>query len=118
MKIKQSSRLSIGIAMMILSSMSTCFGQLFWKLAGAGSNLLFYIFGFALYGLGALMMICAFQFGGLSVLHPMLSVGFIASIFVGAAVLGERITLTKVSGILLIIVGMIFLSRSGRKEQR
>lgn len=93
-----------------------------WKLAGQQTGMqekaIFYLLGFALYGIGALLMIVAFRFGELSVLHPMLSIGFILSIFLGAVVLGEAITVKKIAGIMFIIVGMFFLGRSGLKERK
>ena len=110
-----------GILLMLGSSLLTCTGQLLWKLANLREpHLLFLAGGFLLYGLGALCMMLALRCGELSVLHPMLSFGFIVSIFLGAAVLGEAITLTKTIGIILIIFGMIFLGRGGsaRREQK
>lgn len=107
-----------GIAMMLCSSLLTCTGQMMWKLAALReSSLLFLASGFLLYGLGAVCMILALRCGELSVLHPMLSFGFIVSIFLGAAVLGETITLTKTAGILLIALGMVFLGRGSHTER-
>lgn len=105
--------------MMVCSSLFTCTGQLMWKLGNTVQNsLLFLLLGFLLYGLGAVMMILAFQYGEVSVLQPMLSIGFALSVLLGHFVLGEAITMTKVGGILLIIGGMFLLGRSnaGRKE--
>ncbi len=111
-------RLIKGIGIMICSSLTTCTGQLLWKLAAMREpKLLFLALGFILYGLGALCMIVALRYGELSVLHPMLSFGFIVSIALGAVVLEESITPTKILGILLIIAGMIFLGRGGRHRE-
>lgn len=99
-----------GVVIMLLSSNFTCFGQLLWKLSSKGNTLLFLVGGFALYGLGALLMIVALRFGELSILHPMLSSGFILSLLLGALVLGERITFNKVLGVVYIIIGLIVLS--------
>lgn len=109
-----------GIIIMICSSLMACTGQLIWKLAAMQeSNLLFFLAGFVLYGMGAVCMMLALRFGELSVLHPMLSFGFIVSIFLGAVVLGETVTLTKTAGIALIILGMVFLGRgsAGKESQ-
>jgi len=108
--------LTFGILIMILSSVCTCTGQLMWKLAAGHNALLLCIVGFFFYGLGALLMMFALKYGELSVLHPMLSFGFILSMILGAAVLHEAIGSMKILGILFIIFGMIFLARSGRKE--
>lgn len=63
-------------------------------------------------------MILALQYGELSVLHPMLSFGFIASIFLGFAVLGEAVTLNKTAGIALIVLGMVFLGRGAHAANK
>lgn len=105
-----------GIIIMIASSFFTCFGQLLWKLSSIQNNFLFIVFGFVLYGLGALTMIIAMRFGDLSKLHPMLSFGFVLSLILGSMILGEPITTTKVLGTILIIVGLMFLSCSGKTK--
>ena len=110
-------QLSAGIGLMLLSALSSCTGQLMWKLAGLDRGIIYYLAGFALYGLGALLMVAAFRFGEMSVLHPMLSVGFVISVFLGAAVLGEQISLRRGAGILLIIGGMVLLGCAGAKER-
>ena len=112
------SKLSLGIAFMIISSICTCSGQLFWKLAASSNySLLYYAFGFTLYGCGALLMITAFKFGELSVLHPMLSIGYILSLFLGSIFLKEIITLKSIIGVSCIFIGMIFLSMRTKGEK-
>lgn len=106
----------IGIFLMIMSSVCTCLGQLFWKLASVCDNYVYYLIGFILYGLGAFLMIIAFKFGELSVLHPMLSFGFILSIILGVIFLEEAISINKVIGIGLIVIGMFYLGQSSRAE--
>lgn len=113
-----STTLKKGIAIMVLSSCMTCTGQLMWKLASISEHsLLFLMIGFLLYGMGAVCMILAFRFGEMSVLQPMLSIGFVVSVFLGMAVLGEQITVNKCIGICLIVFGMIFLGRSGKNKE-
>ncbi len=110
-------RLFAGIILMVFSSICTCVGQLMWKEATlSDEKLLFYIIGFALYGIGAVIMMIAFRFGELSVLHPMLSVGFVLSIILGSVFLDEKISIVKVLGIGLIIIGMVFLGRSAKGD--
>ena len=106
-----------GIALMLLAALLTCLGQLCWKLGGGG-ELLWLLPGFALYGCGALLMIVAMRFGELSVLHPMMSAGYVLSVVLGALALGEAVTLRKVLGIAVIILGLICLSRPERGGRR
>ena len=104
--------------MILLAALLTCLGQLTWKLAAEGDSLLLLLLGFALYGCGALLMILAMRFGELSVLHPMMSAGYVLSVVLGALVLGEAVTLRKVLGIAVIILGLICLSRPERGGRR
>lgn len=110
-------RLLYGVILMIFSSICTCIGQLMWKEATfSGEKLLFYLLGFCLYGLGAVLMITAFRFGELSILHPMLSIGFVLSIILGATFLNEQVSIPKLLGIGFIITGMIFLGKSAKGD--
>lgn len=105
-----------GVAIMLASSLTTCTGQLFWKLAAARNAHWLLLLGFGLYGFGALLMIFALRFGELSVLHPMLSAGYIISIILGNVVLHEQIAVTKVLGIAVITVGLLCLSVPERRS--
>lgn len=98
----------LGIALIICSALLTSTGQALWKIAN-GANLLFIILGLLLYFFGALLMIFAFRFGRLSVLQPLLSLGYIFSIFIGWMFLNESISLQKCIGIFLIFIGAIFI---------
>lgn len=97
-----------GILLMILSSICVCIGQLLWKLSGT-EGILFLIIGFGFYGFGALIMIIAYKFGSLSILQPMLSLNYVLSIILAKSVLNESITLLKVVGILIIMLGVILI---------
>lgn len=98
----------IGIVLMIAAAFSTATGQLFWKLAESALDYQIWI-GFVLYGLGAVLMTAAFRFGKLSVLHPLLSIGYIIAIFYGAVFLSEAVTANMTVGTLLILIGVIFI---------
>lgn len=97
-----------GILLMIVSSICACVGQLFWKLSGM-ENIFYLLVGFALYGLGALVMLYAYKFGKLSVLQPILSLNYVLTIILAATVLHETITLLKVIGILIIMCGVFLI---------
>lgn len=94
---------------MLLSSLCVCIGQLLWKLSTDNSIFLLLI-GFAFYAIGALVMIVAYKFGELSVLHPMLSLNYVISIFLAAVVLKEVITLLKIIGVLCNIIGVMLIA--------
>lgn len=97
-----------GIILMFLSSICVCIGQLFWKLS-TSKGILFLFTGFILYGIGAIIMIIAYKFGSLSVLQPMLSLNYVISIILAAIILNEHVTLTKIIGVLVIMIGVILI---------
>ncbi len=98
-----------GILLMLISSICVCVGQLLWKLS-ASQGFIFMMMGFCFYGAGALVMIIAYKFGKLSVLQPMLSLNYVLSIFLAAAVLKEQITILKCIGVLVIICGVVLIA--------
>ena len=98
-----------GILLMCISSVLVCVGQLMWKLATDG-NIILLLIGFGLYGLGALVMIYAYRFGSLSVLQPVLSLNYVFTIILSHFVLKEVITLSKVIGVLIIIIGVLMIA--------
>ncbi|MFB4160952.1 EamA/RhaT family transporter [Geomicrobium sp. JSM 1781026] len=98
----------LGITLMICASFSTAFGQFFWKLSGSELNT-FLISGFMLYGAGAVLMIIAFRFGALSVLHPLLSIGYVVAVFLGVFFLQETLSIANVAGTILIVCGAVLI---------
>lgn len=94
---------------MLISSICACLGQLFWKLS-SDMGIAILILGFALYAIGALVMLFAYRFGRLSVLQPMLSLNYVLSIILGALILKEPVTILKVIGVLVIIFGVVLIA--------
>ncbi|MDR1796375.1 MAG: EamA family transporter [Clostridiales Family XIII bacterium] len=101
---------------MVCSAVLVAFGQMYLKVfrmddpqgfvpVGVGALVL----GFALYAVGALIMIYAYRFGNLSVLQPILSIGYILAIFIGVFFLGEHMTAMRVGGILVIVFGVVLI---------
>ena len=103
-----------GILLILISAALSCTGQLVWKMvvSDGGTNYLLMLLGFVLYGFGGIAMIKAFGCGPLSVLHPMMSTGYILSLVLGAVVLHEQVSLTRIVGVIVIIIGLIVLSKS------
>ncbi|AEO99688.1 MAG: DMT family transporter [Heyndrickxia faecalis] len=93
-----------GILLIMLAAFSTSVGQMLWKMSGHFLDA-YFVTGFFLYFCGALLMIVAFRFGDLSVLHPLLSMGYIFSLFLGSIFLGEHMTPLKIIGTCIIFAG-------------
>lgn len=96
-----------GILLMLISSICVCTGQLFWKLSS--KELLFLLLGFALYGIGAIVMLIAYKFGSLSVLQPMLSFNYIFTVILAHFVLHEEIDILTYIGISIIFIGVVLI---------
>lgn len=97
-----------GIVLMILAAFSTALGQLFWKMSDGIWDLNLWI-GFTFYGMGAVLMTIAFRFGKLSVLHPLMSIGYVFAFGFGSIYLGEAITMNILGGTFLILIGVILI---------
>lgn len=113
MRILFKSKSSYGIMLMCISSVCVCVGQLWWKLSSDG-NLLFLLGGFALYGIGAILMLFAYKFGSLSSLQPILSLNYVISICLSVTILQEAITHIQLLGVLLITFGVFLVG--GKRE--
>lgn len=97
-----------GIVLILISALFSCSGQFLWKLSGMQSLWLLF-FGFVCYGMGMLFMLLAYRHGSLSVLHPMLSVGYVFSLILAATVLKEAVSPIRILGVAVILVGVIFI---------
>lgn len=97
-----------GIILISTAAFFTSIGQLFWKLS-VNNNIYFLILGFFLYGLGAIIVIISFRYGSFSVLHPMLCLSYIFAIIFGFIFLREPIGIIKISGIVFIMLGVVFI---------
>jgi uncharacterized membrane protein len=109
----------MGVILIVIAATLSSLGQLAWKLGADAvdwSAWLFYLLGFLAAAAGMFVMMAAFRYGQVSILQPMMSLGFALSIFLGAFFLGEPITLLKVVGTLCIIVGSVLLGIEGNEE--
>jgi drug/metabolite transporter (DMT)-like permease len=99
------------ILLMVASSICVCFGQLFWKVSiDQGST--FLLFGFVLYIAGSALMLIAYRFGSLSVLHPLLSLNYVLTSILGFMVLNESMQPLKIWAIVLVTIGVILIGGS------
>jgi len=103
-----------GVILIILSAVCVAVGQYLWKLSQSQNMLYLALIGFVFYAVGALLMIVAFRFGEVSILHPMLSVSFVLGLFIGNYSLQESIKPTMIIGVAIIFLGMVFLGLASR----
>ena len=107
----------ISIISIILCTFMTAMGQILWRLgAKSTTNFISYlniyiILGFVVYGIGAILMIIALKFWELSKVHPFLALGFVWVTIFSPLILGEVITTLNIIGIIIIILGVIFIGK-------
>jgi undecaprenyl phosphate-alpha-L-ara4N flippase subunit ArnE len=77
-----------------------------------GLNWLYLVSGFAVFCLGAVLMILSYRNGELSVLQPINSMSYVYSLFLGYVVFHEVITVSSIIGVAVIISGVILLGHS------
>lgn len=70
------------------------------------------LLGLMIYGVNSILFIIALKGGELSVLFPMLSVGYIWIALASMKFLGEKMTMTKWLGIAMIIIGVTLIGAS------
>lgn len=95
---------------MIFSSAFACIGQMFWKLS-IQNEIFFLLIGFSFYAIGAFLMISAYHFGSLSSLQPILSISYVLALFIGYFVFNETISILRFVGVLMIICGVVLISK-------
>ena len=93
---------------MIFCAVCVSISQFIWNCSDGPLSL---ILGFGIYGLGALLMLCAYRFGSLSVLQPINSVSYVIAAILGSIFFQEAITAKKAIGIALIMAGVVLLAR-------
>ncbi|WP_086313378.1 hypothetical protein A5821_000855 [Enterococcus sp. 7F3_DIV0205] len=112
-------KLSLGVILILIAAALSSLGQLAWKFGADGTGsyaIVLYAVGFLAAGAGMFFMMAAFRYGEVSILQPMMSLGFALSIVLGALFLNESITWYKLLGTGFIIAGSILLGIEGNEE--
>lgn len=119
----------VGVILILLASCCTTFGQLLWKLGTgymAEGHALFDIGtlirlggGCVLYAGGAVLMMVAFRYGEVSLLHPFLSASYVASFVLGYFVFKEEVLNPfKIIGVTLIMAGLVCLAFASKFKKK
>ena len=107
---------SWAIGLIVLMTALTSIAQLFFKLGADNlvlNELVSYLpllFGFIIYGIGAVLLILALKHGEVTVLYPVIATSYIWVALISWRVLGEHIGFLKLLGIVSIIVGIVLIS--------
>ena len=78
-----------------------------WRL---GAGIIFYV-------LSSIPFLKGIQVGELSVLYPLVSLGYIWTMILSRVFYGERITRNKIAAIALILLGLILLTRDAQRPK-
>lgn len=70
------------------------------------------VIGLSLYGAGAIAWLFVLQRTPLSLAYPFVALGFVATAVIGAAIFGETLSIARMAGIGLIVVGCVLVSQS------
>lgn len=114
MTTKMTNKLYKGVVLIITSALFVALGQLFWKLSSGELNINL-IIGFMFYGLATVLMIIAFKYGDVSIIHPLLSINYIFAFILAAFFLSEELTIKKLVGTFIIIVAQFLIVTSNKK---
>ena len=114
--------LKLGIVIMLLCTLFTAAGQLFFKYGSKTFEWDLYslitnynlIGGLFLYGVGALLLIVALKFGDLSVIYPIVSLTFIWVMIISSLILKETINNFKIGAVIFIIFGVVLVARGSK----
>ncbi len=68
--------------------------------------------GLFCYGISVVVWILALSRVDVTIAYPMLSIGYVVNALAAAALLGEALTLGRIAGIGIIILGVFILARS------
>jgi undecaprenyl phosphate-alpha-L-ara4N flippase subunit ArnE len=102
------SKNKIGIGLMIFSAVIVAVAQLLWKIS-ENSNIILLLVGLVLYAMASILMVIAFRYGSLSVLHPIFSLNYGIGIALGYFFLSEPISQNKLLGVIIIMVGVALI---------
>lgn len=72
----------------------------------------FVILGLGLYGFGAVLWLLVLAKLDVTYAYPFVGIGFILTMLLGYFFLGESLTLTRIMGTLLVVSGVMLISRS------
>ena len=112
------------ILLVVLCTVFTSLGQIFWKIGTKNLELnlmsiiinIPFILGFVFYGLGLILLISALKFGDLSFLYPFIALSFVWVGLLSHFFLEETLNLLKIVAIIIIITGVAIIGLGGHHE--
>ena len=110
-----------GYILVLLAAAASSVGSLFWKFSADSNGAMvtvWFLLGLLLSTVGMFLLMFSFRFGEVSILQPMMSMGYALSVFLGYWFLGEPITKMKIIGVILITIGAAILGYEPSQEAK
>ncbi len=110
------------VGQLILKAGMNSMVETYGKLQLTGATLLhmatnpLLIVGIAIFGVSTLLWLFALAKADLSFAYPFLSLTYLAVLIGGAFLFGDKVTLPRVLGFVIIITGVFIVARSDRKK--
>lgn len=110
---------SLGIILVLISTILISFAQITFKMVWSDTNdwsslASKIVLGFGLYGLGAVLFLLALRKRKVSYLFPFLTLSYVWVIFLSAYLFGEEISVGKILGVSLILTGILLIYAGGK----
>lgn len=103
----------IAYLLVLLSTVFTSAGQIFWKLGASSVPLnIFVLTGFALNGIATVVLVYAFKNGQFSTLYPFIGLTFVWVSFLSILYLDETMTVSMWLGVMFIVSGVMLTGYS------
>jgi drug/metabolite transporter (DMT)-like permease len=108
------------VCLVIFCTIVTSLGQLFWKIGAKSLPVIFtnwpLLIGFSFHIVAAFILIHSFKTGEVSVLFPMYATNYVWVSILAHYYLGESLNSLKIYGMIVIIFGVIVLSKGAHKH--
>ena len=104
-----------GIVLIFFCTLFTSSGQLILKYGVTNNQYFAIALGLGLYGSGFLFLIHGLKHGEVMTLIPILATSFIWVVLFAHLFFQESLTILKILGSLLIVLGIITITRGGKK---
>ncbi len=118
----------IAIGLVTVGTLLNAAAHLLMKSGTSGASpdnplaLLFYIFqnpklfaGYSLYGLFTVVLTVALKYGELSILYPLIAVGYVWVTILSIVLYQETVNPWKIAGLVTVVAGVAIIGRASRK---
>ncbi|MGE5551604.1 MAG: EamA family transporter [Bacteroidota bacterium] len=107
-------QLAIKLGINRAGDLQALMGHSLWRFVSAVAGSPLIMSGLVLYGISTIFWFLVLSRVDLSLAYPMLSLGYIGILFVSSVFLGEKVTLLRWSGTVLIVLGVVLTASTAK----